>query len=275
MLRVGSRGDLKDSTLCRQSRNSSNISVEVPHGNLACFSMVVRKPTPAGAFIPVSISSRPHPDPAMLSHHPHQSVPQESSSIEHTIPRSPAYAATTPNDPVEKPQPYGAISEFGCPSVREQNANAKPFLATAQEDKTINSLEELYTGNGESQRPGLSSSEKATPRSSIDSGRSRDFWEEELPGSKHVKNDTSQPQQAPRLVIATTTRSDPTVVPLPPVLQASEAPAFAKRSNNPFRRENAYMEAKTSAANRSDDFGFYENAHEAQSPGETFASSAY
>jgi hypothetical protein len=233
--------------------------------------MVVRKPTPAGAFIPVSISSRPHPDPAMLSHHPHQSVPQESSSIEHTIPRSPAYAATTPNDPVEKPQPYGAISEFGCPSVREQNANAKPFLATAQEDKTINSLEELYTGNGESQRPGLSSSEKATPRSSIDSGRSRDFWEEDLPGSKHFKNDTSQSQQPLQLEIAATTTSEQTVAPSPPIMQASEPPASAKRSNNPFRRENAYRGPKTSLEYRSDDFVFYQNAHEVQSPGETFA----
>jgi hypothetical protein len=239
--------------------------------------MVVRKPTPAGAFIPVSISSRLHPDPVTLSHHPDQVVTHESLSNAHSIPRSPAYVAPAPapNNIVEVPQPRTAMSDLGPPSVGEQNANTKPTTATTREGNAINSFEEMQSENAESQRLGLSNSEKATPRSSVDSGRSRDFWEEELPGSKHVKNDTSQTQQAPRLVIATTTRSDPTVVPLPPVLQASKAPAFAKRSNNPFRRENAYMEAKTSAANRSDDFGFYKNAHEAQSPGETFASSAY
>jgi len=247
----------------------------VAHESLACFSMVVRKPTPAGAFIPVSISSRPHPDPATLSQHPHQVVTQESSSIAHAIPRSPPNLASNTNNPVEVPQPCNAISESGCASVREQNANKKPFLATAREGKAFNSLDELQTENAESQRPGLSSSGKATPRSSIDSGRSRDFWEEDLPGSKHVKNDTSQSQQPPRPETAATRTSEPTVTPSLPVMQASEPLASAKRSNNPFRQENTHGEPKTTTEYRSDDFGFYQNAHEAQFPGKTLASLAY
>jgi hypothetical protein len=232
--------------------------------------MVVRKPTPAGAFIPVSTLSRPHPDPASLSPHPHQIVTRESSSIAEDTPSSPAYFVPAPNDLVEVPQPCNVISETRCPSVGEQNATEKAFPVITHEGKTTQSLEEVQTGNSDIQRPGLSSSEKATPRSSLDSGRSRDFWEEDLPGSKYVNNDTIQSQQPPRLDIPATSTSEPTVAPTPPVMQASDPPTFAKRSNNPFRRENAYMGPSKSPGYRPDDFKFDQDAHDAHPPGKTF-----
>ncbi len=184
--------------------------------------MVVRKPTPAGAFRPSSSSHSLPRDPSFT-------LP--SNEIPTRVPNAPQHPAPDPyrtskprqNPHNEVPRSFSDVSgNTERPYIDEEDQAEKALPAILQTCGTNRSLEELEAELPDSRGRVLTASEKATPRSSLESARSRDFWEDDLQPSGHVNNCLKR--SAAQSTAPSTTQN-----PLVPVFY----------STNPFRRNNS------------------------------------
>jgi hypothetical protein len=140
----------------------------------------------------------------------------------------------------EVPQFNFVLDSIGRSHLAKEESLEEPLPAILQAGVASPSAEELHTELQEIERPGLSTSEKATPRSSLDSGRSRDFWEEGLKASGEASDDPIHLQQSPRLDSAYTRLREQNAGPILPNESTSDKPDLPRsfiRSNNPFRRK--------------------------------------
>ena len=149
--------------------------------------------------------------------------------------------------------------------MRAATTNSLP--AMRQANATTRSIEQLETELPDLLRPGVSGNETATPRSSPDSGRSTEWWEEDLSGSIHASNyrrDLENPPVENAAVSPSESPNTPT----------SDLFKPASHLSNPFRRKVSNNGFKDGSENISDgyklDQGTTGKSREAYIPGKTF-----
>jgi hypothetical protein len=208
--------------------------------------MVVRKPSPADSFIPISSSPR-------LPHDPSTPTSRTDRILAMTLPQStqdPSSAPykqsnSSPGTRNELPNPFYIGPSDGRPTTEEEASTAESLPSTLRAGEAPQRGDQLYPELPGILKPGSSASGKATPRSSLDSGGSRDFWEEVL-SKEGASNNTAQLQQSPRLDHTSLSVSEPITAPQTLQTSASQLSEGKStdilRSNNPFRRANSNNE---------------------------------
>lgn len=220
--------------------------------------MVVRKPTPAGAFVPASSLSRPSP---------HVSSPPSTSNESPTLPLNATpsslsdpyrHLRPSPNTRDEVPQPFNrSPGDARHPHVDLEVPAGKPLSLQFHASGASRSEEGFRAEVSNNMRPGLSASGEATPRSSLDSKRSKEFWEDDSQGNGNASNGTKQLQQSLRPDNAPAWAGDSRAASIPPIAPASDLPVLPRspdiiRSNNPFRRKISNNGHPTNPAHLSD-----------------------
>jgi hypothetical protein len=204
--------------------------------------MVIRKPTPTGAFIPESSSSWVPDNGASVTSSSSEGPALMPIATQHSFPDTCQDLRGGTETRNKVPQ-FNVIldNNEGSQLVKEESPD-EPLPVILQAGGASRSTEELHTEFQEIERPGLSTSEKATPRSSLDSGRSRDFWEEDLNASGETSDGPTHLPQFPRLDSASTRLREQNTGPILPNESTSDKPDIPRsfiRSNNPFRRKTS------------------------------------
>jgi hypothetical protein len=202
--------------------------------------MVVRKPASANTSGPVSTSSSTHPNTVWADPPSNESSNQIGDAI-----RDASAGATSPSTQA-RPYPRSPVQQSSNvvsqqaelrPYISEKDPAERPLPVGSQLDRTATSFEELRIELSDSPRPGLSASEKITPRSSIDSGSSREFWDD-IQGDGHASDEIPSSQPSSRPERTPSSMSEPIVA---STAQRAAVPHLPKVSNlhttNPFRRK--------------------------------------
>lgn len=226
--------------------------------------MVVRKPKLEGAFISESTSPRlsPASEPASLTSSSYEIVTRPSKSTANSFSNSHHHPRFTPSIVGEEPASHAVNSGFnGGLSAREGGTDGVPLPLILQTSETTWNVEKMHTEFPDMQRPGLSGSRKATRRSTMDSERSRDFWEED------VHDSTGRSQQFPTVDKPAVFISKPLSASLPPSSPGSNLPKLPQRSNNPFRRGDSSNSVTHNSASSSNASMFDNDNCRAAKPG--------
>jgi hypothetical protein len=209
--------------------------------------MVIRKPTPTGAFIAGSSSSWVPDDGASVTSSSNEVPALMPIATQHSFPDTCQDLRRRTETRNEIPQLNNVLDSNERSQLVKEESPEETLPVILQAGGASRSTEELHTEFQESERPGLSTSGKATPRSSLDSGRSRDFWEEDLNASGETSDGPTHLQQFPRLDSASTRLRQQNAGPILPNESTSDKPDIPRsfiRSNNPFRRkisDNGFM----------------------------------
>ncbi|ERF69254.1 hypothetical protein EPUS_09071 [Endocarpon pusillum Z07020] len=225
--------------------------------------MVVRKSTPAGAFTSESTSSHlsPASEPASLTSSSYETVTRPSNSTSNSY--SSSYHHPRPNPILEGEEPASGAVNFdynGGPSAPKGGTDETPLPVRLQAGGTTRSLQNMHTGLPDTLRACLSGSGKATPRSSMDSERSRDFWEED------VHDNTGRSQHLSNVDKAALSTPEPISASLSPSIPGPNIPKLPHRSNNPFRQGNSSTSFTKNSVSSSNAFMFDIDDHKATTP---------
>lgn len=222
--------------------------------------MVVRKSTPAGE----STSSRlsPASEPASLTSSSYETVSRPSNATLNSYSSSYNHPRSNPILVGEEPASGAGDSDYnGGPSAPKGVTDETPLPVRLQAGGTTRSLQNMHTELPDTLRAGLSGSGKATPRSSMDSERSRDFWEED------AHDNTGRSQHLFKVDKAALSTSEPISASLSPSIPGPNMPKLPQRSNNPFRRGDSSTSFKKNSASASNAFMFDIDNHQATTPG--------
>lgn len=120
----------------------------------------------------------------------------------------------------------------------------EPLPMTLQAEEASESVEELATNLPTILRPGLKAYEEATPRSSLGSERSREFWEEDSQGDGVAGASIGQLEKSSRREESSLPALGPVQHFIPKNTQNSDSSLLKKQSQpttsrNPFRRGNS------------------------------------
>ncbi len=226
--------------------------------------MVVRKPKPADAFISEFTSSRlsPASEAASLTSPPYDVVAPPSKSTSNSFSNSHHHPRSSTSLAGEEPASPAVNSGYngGLPA-REGVTDETIFPAALQAGGTTRSVQKMHTQLPDILRPGLSGSGKATPRSSMDSESSRDFWDEDIHGN------TGRSQPLPGVDKPPPFTSEPTSASLPPSIPGPNLPKLLPRSNNPFRRGDSNDSFPKNSASPSNALMFDVDNGKATTPG--------
>ena len=226
--------------------------------------MVVRKPKPAHAFISEFTSSdlSPASEPSSLALPSNESVTPPLKSTSNSFSSSHHYPRSSTSLVGEEPASHAVNpGDNGGPSARERGTDETPFSVTLQAGGTARSVQKMHTQLPDILRPGLSGSGKATPRSSMDSERSRDFWEED------VQCNTGRAQRFPGADKPPVSTSESISASLPPSIPGPNLPTLLRRSNNPFRRGDSIDSFTKTLPSSSHAFEFEVDNRKATTPG--------
>jgi hypothetical protein len=237
--------------------------------------MVVRKPTPAGASIPVSSSSCLAPHLTSLPTPSNDIFTRVPTTTQGPFPDLDQHSKSSPKPPDDLPQHFHIVSgTTECLPAEETAPAEKPLPFLREANRGTWGVEDLHTELSEISKPALGVSERATPRSSQESERSRDFWEEGLQGSGQARNVSKQSHQPPRLDTPLMSTPGPATCFAPPDSPASSCPELAQtphsiRSKNPFRRGVLDSGYKRNPRDSSND-GMWNRSRRGESPGVDF-----
>ena len=230
---------------------------------LVSLNMVVRKPTPAGVFISESTSSRlsPTSEPASLTSSSYENVTRPSKSTSNSYSNSYHHSRSSPSLEGEEPA-FRAVNPpcNGGPSAPKGGTD-ETLPVRLQAGGTTRSVQNMHAELPDILRAGLSGSGKATPRSSMDSERSREFWEED------VQDNTGRSQQFPRVDKPAISTSQPISASLTPSIPGPNLSKLPQRSNNPFRRGDSSSSFKKNSVSSSNASMFDIDNHKATTLG--------